>query len=280
MTTMTRELQDCLAPHGDAPLLIHSDLFRANVFVEKSADREQLLHGHLETVQSLTDPANIWIPAFNYQFPGTGVFDLANSRSELGPFDEFMRTSWAKERSPDPVFSFSSLMPIRLKEEPGTELVAFSRQTAFSTLVEEKGGVLFYGAGLSAATMIHHVEYLAGGPLYRYDKTFRGYLVDMDGTRLEITYIYHVRPHLMSLDYDWPGIRGDLLDEGIIRTVTRNNIDHAIYMNAGDLAAFWLEKLRVDPLYLLDEESKAWVKPKLDQLGRRFQITDFEGNTS
>jgi aminoglycoside N3'-acetyltransferase len=280
MTAMQRELRECLSPHGDAPLLIHSDLFRAGIFVEKSTDRDQLLRSHLETVVSLTDPEHIWIPTFNYRFPSTGVFDLAHSPSQLGPFDEFMRTSWAKERSLDPVFPFSSLTPIPLREEPAGELVAFSHQTAFSTLVDQQGGVLFYGAGLPSATIIHHVEFLSGGPLYRYDKTFRGAVIDLDGERREITYIYHVRPLGMSLDYDWAGIAHDLREAGIITTVTRNGIDHALYVNARELAALWLEKLEADPLYLLDGESRAWVEPKLDELGRRFQITDFEEEAS
>jgi len=276
MTEMRKLLQECLADHKDAPLLIHSDLFKAGVFVEKSMDRDRLLQNHLDTVQSLTDPYNIWIPAFNYQFPKTRLFDIVNTASELGPFDEFMRTTWAKERSLDPIFSFASLKKISISEEIGTKLVAFSHQTAFSTLLKNNGGVLFYGASLSSATVIHHVEFLAGGPLYRYDKVFKGHTVDQDEDRSAIDYIYHVRPMGKHLDYDWPRLKRDLKNENIIRTVSKNSVDFAIYANASDLAAFWRSKLKEDPLYLLDEESKLWVAPLLDRLGRRFIISDFE----
>jgi aminoglycoside 3-N-acetyltransferase len=280
MTALRKELERCLASHGDGPLLVHSDLFRAAVFADKSTDRGQLLRNHRSTVESLVDHDQLWIPAFNYQFPTSRVFDVVNTRAELGPFDEFMRTSWATQRSLDPIFSFSSRTSIRMREKIADELVAFSHQTAFSTLVDEGGGILFYGAALSSATVIHHVEFLSGGPLYRYDKRFDGHVIDRDGGRIPISYVYHVRPMGMHLDYDWPRIERDLKAEGMVRTVTRNNVDLAIYCRAADLSASWLARLERDPLYLLDQTSRSWVEPRLDDLGRRFVISDFETEPS
>jgi hypothetical protein len=34
--------------------------------------------------------------------------------------------------------------------------------------------------------------------------------------------------------------------------------------------------MKTDPLYLLTEETRAWVEPQLQKLGRPFLITDFE----
>ena len=31
-----------------------------------------------------------------------------------------------------------------------------------------------------------------------------------------------------------------------------------------------------DPYYLLDEKTKKWVMPRVEAMGRRFQINDFE----
>ena len=42
------------------------------------------------------------------------------------------------------------------------------------------------------------------------------------------------------------------------------------------LKIYWLERLNKDPYYLLDETSKEWVIPKIEELGRQFKITDFE----
>ena len=39
---------------------------------------------------------------------------------------------------------------------------------------------------------------------------------------------------------------------------------------------FWINKIEIDPLYFLNEESKQWVIPKINELGRGFKLTDFE----
>jgi hypothetical protein len=35
-----------------------------------------------------------------------------------------------------------------------------------------------------------------------------------------------------------------------------------------------------DPLALLEAETRAWVAPKLERLGRRFELRDFEDDSS
>lgn len=271
-----QQLEKCLSMHPNAPLMVHSDLFRANFFVEKSLNRNKLLENHCQTLQYLTDPSNLWIPVFNYQFPKIRLFDTLNSKSELGPLNEFMRIEWAKERSIDPIFSIASLKPICIEEQIEDELVAFSHQTAFTELVKKQGGILFYGADISSATIIHHIEFLAGYPLYRYDKIFKGVIIDTQRTKRDISYKYHVRPLNKYIDYDWIRLKQDLKEAGLLSTVSNGNIDLVIYLSASGLASFWLEKLKADPFYLLDEASRSWVEPMVNHLGRRFEISDFE----
>lgn len=272
-----QQLEKCLSMHPNAPLMVHSDLFRANFFIEKSLNRGSLLKNHSQTLQDITHPSNLWIPVFNYQFPKIRSFDISNSKSELGPLNEFMRLEWAKERSIDPIFSFASLEPICIDNQIEDELVAFSHQTAFSELVKKQGGILFYGADISSATIIHHIEFLAGYPLYRYDKIFKGTIINKHGTKQDISYKYHVRPLKKHIDYNWVRLKQDLSEAGLLSTVSKGNIDLAIYLSASDLASFWLGKLEADPFYLLDEISRSWAEPMVNQLGRRLEITDFEG---
>jgi hypothetical protein len=46
---------------------------------------------------------------------------------------------------------------------------------------------------------------------------------------------------------------------------------------AGDLVRSWVELLAADPLALVDADTRAWVAPMLERLGRRFELSDFEG---
>jgi len=275
-----QQLEKCLSRHSNAPLMVHSDLFRANFFIEKNLNRNKLLKSHCQTLQDLIHPTNLWIPVFNYQFPKIRSFDISYSKSELGPLNEFMRLEWAKERTLDPIFSFASLEPICIETQMNDKLVAFSHQTAFSKLVEKQGGILFYGADISSATIIHHIEILAGYPLYRYDKMFDGVIINRQGTKQEISYKYHVRPLNKHIDYDWVRLKQDLNKAGLLSTVSKGNIDLAIYLSATDLASFWLEKLGANPFYLLDEASRSWAEPMINQLGRRLEISDFEGKNN
>jgi len=275
----TQRLEKLIKEHDDVPILVHSDLFRANLFVEKSVNREQLLRNHLETVEQVIKPENIWIPTFNYQFPKTRFFDMKNAVSEIGPLTEYMRVRWARKRSFDPVFSFVSLEKIPIKEKIEERMIAFGHQTVFSTLVEKHGGVLFYGADFSSATIIHHIEFLSGGPLYRYDKIFDGHILDEEGNRRKIRFVYPVRPldrQRFFLYYDWSRLIQELKEAGVISSIKKGNVNVAIYAKAYDLAQYWLEKLKDDPYYLLDKRTRSWVEPMVERLGRRFRIEDFE----
>lgn len=77
--------------------------------------------------------------------------------------------------------------------------------------------------------------------------------------------------------FDWKRLKQDLNKAGLLSTVSKGSIDLAIYLSATDLTSFWLEKLEADLFYLLDKTSRSWVEPMIDQLGRRLEISDFEG---
>ena len=42
------------------------------------------------------------------------------------------------------------------------------------------------------------------------------------------------------------------------------------------MSDFIIDKIKIDPFYLLDNESKKWVMPKVNKLGRGFLLADFE----
>ena len=43
-----------------------------------------------------------------------------------------------------------------------------------------------------------------------------------------------------------------------------------------DVSDYWINKLNNDPFYFLNEETKQWVIPKINALGRGFELNDFE----
>lgn len=212
------------------------------------------------------------MPAFNYDFLCTGCFSVRRDASQVGVLTEHFRTEHAWWRTPVPVFSVCGTGQAPTVNS-GTRIDPFGPDSIFSRLVEENGSVVFYGAGIESCTFIHYAERAAGGPVYRYDKSFFGDVTDLSSDRTELN--YHVRPLGHHLDYDWSRLGQELVEHGLLRRSESRRFAVAS-IEAAALREFWCDRLAADPLHLLDDESRAWVEPKLQELGRRFLQSDFE----
>ena len=268
------DLTGALSEAGSGPILVHSDLARVMSVVAPESSPQALLGRHMDLLREVAGERPLWFPTFNYDFTRSGHFNVSDDPSQVGALSEFARNNFTYWRTPIPVFSVAGNGP-----DPypalSYELDPFGDQSAFSTLVELDGAILFYGAGLHSCTTIHHAERKAGGPIYRYDKVFSGRVVDSDGTCREHVFRYHVRPMGWSLDYDWSRLGIELQEAGVARAVTVPG-GTTLVLGARALVNHWSHQIKHDPLYLLDAESRDWVAPLLDRLGRPFHIEDFE----
>lgn len=252
-------------------VFIHSDLFRSSLFIKPSMNRETVINDQLNFLDDILAGGDLWFPAFNYQFPNTKTFNVKTSICEVGPLPEYFRQYKAQWRTFDPIFSASGTGKNPYSSVPRDKIIAFDNSSVFAHLVKKKGSILFYGAEFSSATILHYAEQIVT-PLYRYDKTFNGTII-IDNHQYLVDYTYHVRPWGYNLDYAWDKLLKDLQAEGIAHSLNSNI---ATIISSDALVAYWLEQLNKDPFYLLNEQSKKWVIPKIDQLGRRFQLEDFE----
>lgn len=264
-------LRGILPQDATGPAFVHSDVLRASVFVRPTASRNETLRAHVRFLEDVVQGHDLWLPTFNYKFTKTGLFDVANSPVEVGPLPEFFRTNVAEWRTPDPIFSTGGTGPVPGSARPAASMEAFDNRSMFAQLVRQNGFLLFYGAPFASATIIHHVEYLASCG-YRYNKVFRGTVVS-NGDRTAVQYTYRVRPLDYHFDYAWDRLLTDLHRDGV--TVSTAN-KSATAIRAATLVEYWLSRLNEDPYYLLDEASKRWIIPKLNELGRPFALADFE----
>ena len=145
----------------------------------------------------------------------------------------------------------------------------------FAELVGENGVVLYYGDTFHYNTLVHYAERVLGGPVYRYDKIFPGRVITHDGTEIAGSLKYHVRPLGTGLDYDWPRLLDESIEAGVTRRLDGN--PEILAASARGLYDLWVSNMRQDPLALLDDKTRKWVEPAVEELGRRFVITDFEG---
>ncbi|MFT5814791.1 MAG: aminoglycoside N3'-acetyltransferase [Psychroserpens sp.] len=249
-------------------IFVHSDSFKTLQLIKIRPNKNEILEGHVKLLESLVDTDGLILPAFNYQFPKEKVFDLYNTKSEVGHIPEFYRSKVSTWRNHDPMFSVCGTGDSPIKNK--AEICPFDDESIFSHLVRDNGHIIFYGASIKSATIIHYAEFLSN-VAYRYWKKFNGELI-VDNEKNKLTLNSHFRPIRRHLDYNWSKIKSELEAEGILKhyNPTVMGVDAKMLMD------FWCNKLSYDHLYLLDDVSRAWVEPMLEYLGRPFLAKDFE----
>jgi aminoglycoside N3'-acetyltransferase len=258
---------------GSGPLFVHSDPFRAARLVPRTRDRSALLDAHLEVLINAAGDRGLWLPSFNYDFPRTHRFDVANDPCQLGPLPEHFRLTRAEWRTPVPMFPVCGI-----GADPGVhwgEMTdPFGVDSIFAKLESQDGVVVYYGDTFHFNTIVHYAERKAGGPVYRYDKIFRGVVVKESGEELRGSLKYHVRPMGTGLDYDWPRLLQDAIAAGVC--VRLEGHPEVLAASAKALTDHWLQAITSDPFSLLDDKTQAWARLAHEKIGRRFTIGDFE----
>jgi aminoglycoside 3-N-acetyltransferase len=241
----------------------------------KGLNREQQLQRHYDMLKNAVDRRPVWMPSFNYDYPATREFNVQNTPSQVGSLTEYFRTQIATWRSPIPIFSFTGddaepMLKVSTMIDP------FGKNSLFQQMTEDNTLILYYGInGIHPSTIVHYCERVSGKLYYRYDKIFSGQVISLDKI-YDVKLNFHVRPrNSENLDYDWIRLEKDLTQAGLIFKISDFRFEIRL-IKAVDLAHFWIEKMQEDPLYLLDTDSRAWVEPKLQQLGRPFLLSDFE----
>jgi hypothetical protein len=83
-----------------------------------------------------------------------------------------------------------------------------------------------------------------------------------------------VRPLGTGLDYDWPRLLQEALDAGVCRRL--DQYPEILAASASKLCDLWVSEMRRDRFALLDENTRKWAEPAIEEIGRRFVLTDFE----
>ena len=274
---MTHDAGDAIAalvtPLGKGPLFVHSDPFRAARLVPRTRDKTALLDAHISVLERGAGERGLWLPSFNYEFPGTRRFDVANDPCQLGPLPEHFRQTTQEWRTPVPMFSVSGTGAAP-EVGWGERTDPFGDESIFAELVKRDGVIVYYGDTFHYNTIVHFAERVTGGPIYRYDKIFRGAVVMENGEEFPGSLDYHVRPLGSGLDYDWPRLLEEALEAGVC--VRSEKYPEILAAPARALAEFWVRAMRADPFALLDEKTQRWVRVAHEEIGRRFMIGDFE----
>jgi aminoglycoside N3'-acetyltransferase len=251
-------------------ILVHSDIrgfsAREDLKLTHGADfRKKVIDSAFMELESIAAGREIFLPAFNYDFTSTRLFNVDQDFPQVGriPVEAMSKPGW--HRSHSPVYSFFSN-----HERPPLVLRPFSEVSLFADLVKRNCEIGLLGVGFESLTFIHHVEHVFNVP-YRYSKRFEGEIAYKE-TSTSVCVEFHVRPIGLNVSYDFEKIRDFLLNSSAAR-VSSNQL---ILVSARQTLYNLLGRLKDDPTFLLTEESADSVLLKLNDLGRPMQQGDFE----
>jgi aminoglycoside 3-N-acetyltransferase len=257
---------------SNSPILLHTDVSKIDRSTLKKIDLKKNLSTEIHRFLLEVFPEQeLWFPAFNYDFIKTRVFDPKHDPIQVGALNESLRNSDSFIRSEVPVFSIIRQQPEN-KIEYRSVVNPFDSEGEFSEIRRRDGNICFFGATIESMTFIHFVENLVSIP-YRYMKRFPGQIKMENGSK-ETELSYLVRPKGIAVEYDWPKIYGFLQHFDIGFKISSFG-SYDVY-NANALTDFMVSKYSEDVFWTLKQDSKDIVERKLNELGRGFEIQDFE----
>ena len=255
------------------PYLVHADISNVSLEILRNRNlgtspQDRVINLLIKNLQT----NEIWFPAFNYDFATTKVFNPDEDKIQVGSINKQVMKMNSSRRTLTPIFSFTGLgellMPIKK-----SLYKPFSHDSELGTLLKEDSNVIFLGAPISSFTFIHFIEE-AKNIGYRYIKRMDGQIKlqhELYKTALE----WKVRPAKQKLHYDWSKITHELVSTGILQRYNTFGKNSYIMKLSNCYEAIG-KKIEEDPCYLLDNETRNWVEPKMRKLQRSFHLSDFE----
>jgi aminoglycoside N3'-acetyltransferase len=255
------------------PYLVHADISNVSLEILRNkslgtSPQDRVINSLIKNLQT----NEIWFPAFNYDFATTKVFNPNKDEIQVGSINEQVTKMSNSRRTFTPIFSFAGLGEL-LEPIEKKLYKPFSHDSEMSTLLQEDSDVIFLGAPISSFTFIHFIEE-AKNIGYRYVKRINGH-IKLKHELYETALEWKVRPAKQTLKYDWNKITHELISTGILQSYPTFG-KHSYIMKLSNCYEVIGKKIEEDPCYLLADDTRNWVEPKMRKLQRSFQLSDFE----
>jgi len=241
-----------LGVKSDDIIMLHTDLsnFKKGSWSDKCSLFSQYLKRFFEK------KGTILVPAFTYSFCKNRNFDLHNSPSEVGIFDEYFRKQNSIVRSQHPIFSFSCYGKMEEVFTQNNSNSATGNGSIFEKFFAMNGKILFFGARfITSCTFLHFVEQSNRVP-YRYSKIFKGNLKIKKKIIKNQEFEFFVRSteRYNFIDYkENTKIESDLKKKKILKMTNINKLSLSI-CGSQELFYFVTNKLNNNLYYILDNK--------------------------
>jgi aminoglycoside 3-N-acetyltransferase len=214
---MARALRQAGIEEGDT-VLFHMSLGMLGVPAGVNG-QEELNRHFLECARTVLGPeGTMLVPAYTYSLCRGETFDPRSTPSAIGPFPEFFRRQPGVMRSAEPILSVCAAGPMASELFADLPPTSYGPGCLYSRMVERGTKICTVGLGLNWATILHHIEEMAGVP-YRYRKIFRGDMADELGRVREVEWIYSVRLWSDNADVDARELTVSIVKDGVCSNV-------------------------------------------------------------
>lgn len=196
--------------HGNALSLL-------NFSGDNIVDRFEILINSI--LDCIGQEGSILIPSFTYSPAHKEVFDPLVSLPKVGGFANLAFHSNMFKRTLDPMFSWLVLGKAQQILTSTLFMNAFGENSSFAIIEQLNPKVLMLGVPLSNGfTYVHRMEEKYNVN-YRFLKKFPS-VISVNGVLSEFDYTYFVRELKEEYKCDLSGIENELIEEGIITSIT------------------------------------------------------------
>jgi len=151
--------------------------------------KTELLH-ELFLVFSALNVSTLILPTFTFSFPNKEEFDVKNSKTSMGVFNEYFRNQESIIRSIDPLMS-NALLGKNTEFVTNIGKNSCGKDSTFDLLHQTELNVkfLFFGTRVGDCfTFMHYMEDELGAP-YRYARPFTGKITNNGVTHTDTYYL-------------------------------------------------------------------------------------------
>ena len=206
-------------------------------------------------LESIGPEGTLVLPTFTLSFGELGkvVFDMTNSKSEVGIITEVFRKRPGVIRSTHLIHSVGAYGK-RATEALGDGIHPFGKGSSFEFLLNVDAWNLFLGAGMQTCTALHMAEEL-GKVSYRFYKEYPGsFVIYPDGKKVPSNSKSFIKqPGLIN---DFEKIESIYRDEGILN-YAKAGTAKLIASKMSDIYRVTKKRLAQDPFFLVRKEGTA-----------------------
>ena len=195
-------------------LFIHSDIMFGRLIT--GLKRKELLESLFQAINKL-GVKNLIVPTFTYSFCNQEDYDIVNSKTSMGAFNDYLRKKEDRFRTIDPLLSVS--VPNQVKEKfTIVSEHSLGKGSAFDILHHmDDVNFLFFGAEMGDCfTYVHYVEKMMDVP-YRFDMVFEGKIIFPDTRSLYRRQVIHTQCYGVKIPPKYDYFEKEMEEKGLLK---------------------------------------------------------------